>query len=181
GSGGGGVGAFTGARQRSAGRLVAVKIIRPDRLADLDEEQRRLWLDRFHTEATAAARLEHDHLVTVHEVGESTGVHFYSMRLVEGESLANRLRDRPLDAAPAAATLERVARAVHHAHQNGILHRDLKPANILLDEQGRPFVTDFGLAKLADRQAELTDPGQRLGTLAYMAPEQARDAARVDH
>src|SRR5262249_4001941 len=137
------------------------------------------WLDRFRREAHAAARLVHEHILPVYEVGEDRGRHFYSMRYVEGQSLAEALRERPLPERDAAACLERVARAVHYAHEHGSLHRDLKPGNILLDTGGRPFVTDFGLAKWSEGPQDMTQTGQWLGSPPYLSPEQARDAAGV--
>src|SRR5262249_34324132 len=143
----GGMGVVYRARQRDADRIVALKLIRADRLEDFPPEQRREWLERFQTEARAAARLEHDHVVTVYQVGEVAGQPFYSMRYVEGRSLADVLAGAPLPGRKAAGYLEAVARAVHYAHEHGILHRDLKPRNILVDGADRPYVADFGLAK----------------------------------
>jgi WD40 repeat protein/tetratricopeptide (TPR) repeat protein/predicted Ser/Thr protein kinase len=181
----GGMGVVYKARQRSAHRLVALKVIRADCLEGVPPEQHKEWLRRFHTEAQASARIEHEHVVTVHEVGESAGQLFYSMRYVEGQSLADLLRDGPLPGRKAATFLEAVARAVHYAHTCGILHRDLKPRNILVDKSDQPYVADFGLAKVLAAGAEaLTADGQTqtgavLGTPSYMAPEQALDAAHV--
>jgi len=168
------------ARQRSANRIVALKLIRPERLADLEPEKRQQWLDRFQAEAQATARLEHEHIVTVYEVGSIDGVPFYSMRHVEGRTLAEIVHDGPLENRRAAAVLEPVARAVDHAHRAGILHRDLKPRNILVDTGERPFVMDFGLAKwLGETTHGVTQTGQVFGTPEYMSPEQARDSSRV--
>src|SRR5262249_49234149 len=180
----GGMGIVYKARQVHADRLVALKVIRADRLEDFPPQQRQEWLQRFRTEAQAAARLEHDHVVTVHEVGEHAGQPFYSMRYVEGQALAPLLRGGPLPGRRAAALLEAVARAVAHAHQHGILHRDLKPRNILVDASDRPYVADFGVAKWSGAgcqpgEAGMTHTGALLGTPSYMAPEQATDAARV--
>jgi serine/threonine protein kinase len=178
--GSGGMGVVYRARQRTANRTVALKLIRPDRLEDLPPQRRAEWLNRFRTEAQAAARLEHDHIVTVYEVGDLDGVPFYSMRYVAGRSLAEVLRDGPLENRRAAELLERVARAVDYMHGAGILHRDLKPRNILVDVAHRPFVSDFGLAKWLDGGGDgVTQTGQAVGTPEYMSPEQARDAARV--
>jgi WD40 repeat protein len=163
----GGMGVVYEARQISLNRPVALKMIRAGVLAD-DAELR-----RFQNEADAVAALDHPGIVTIYEVGEHDGQSYFSMKLVPGESLAARL-DRYRDDPRAAARLvAEAAEAVHHAHLRGILHRDLKPANILVDEQGQPHVTDFGLAKKVEGDSELTQSGAILGTPAYMAPEQA--------
>ena len=114
--GAGGMGVVYRARQQSTDRIVALKVIRPDRLSELAALTRAETLLRFHAEAHAAARLEHDHIVTVYDVGEADGQPFYSMRYVDGRSLAEILRDGPLENRRAAAFLEPVARAVHYAH-----------------------------------------------------------------
>jgi tetratricopeptide (TPR) repeat protein/tRNA A-37 threonylcarbamoyl transferase component Bud32 len=176
--GAGGMGVVYRARQSSANRIVALKVIRPERLAELAADTRTETLQRFLTEAQAAARLEHDHIVTVYDVGEADGQPFYSMRFVEGRSLAEMLRDGLLDNRRAAALMEPVARAVHHAHEQRILHRDLKPANVMVDAAGRPYVADFGLAKLTESASDVTRTGQVMGTPQYMSPEQAQDASR---
>jgi WD40 repeat protein/tRNA A-37 threonylcarbamoyl transferase component Bud32 len=179
----GGMGVVYRARQCSADRVVALKVIRRDRLEDLPPDKRARWRERFQMEAQAAARIEHEHVVPVYEVGEIAGQPFYSMRYIEGHSLARAPAGQPAagkDAARRAARLlAAVARAVHAAHACGILHRDLKPQNILLDAQDRPFVTDFGLAKWLEGAGEPTQTGDCLGTPAYMAPEQAQHPARA--
>lgn len=164
----GGMGVVWRARQRHLGRFVAVKLIREGLLARPEE------IARFQTEAAAVARLQHPGVVAVHEVGEIEGRHYYSMDLIEGASLAEELRRGPLVPARAAALVRQVAEAVEHAHSRGVIHRDLKPANILLDTDGRPRVTDFGLAKLLNSDSDLTLAGAVLGSPHYMAPEQAR-------
>ena len=134
------------ARQARLGREVAVKIIREDLLASP------LAHARFRVEAEAAGSLRHSNIVTVYEAGESEGVAFFSMELVEGESLDQLLaREGPMEPRRAARLLAVVAGAVQHAHDKGILHRDLKPANMLIEANDRPKVTDFGIAlRVAD-------------------------------
>src|SRR4051794_2519764 len=164
----GGMGVVYRARQASLGRLVALKLIRSAEFATPAE------LLRFQNEAEAVARLDHPHIVPIYEVGRHRGLRFFSMKLIEGSSLDKRLAGFATDFAAAARLTALVAEAVHHAHQRGILHRDLKPANILLDGQGMPHVTDFGLARRIDAGADLTQSGLPMGTPSYMSPEQAR-------
>ena len=168
----GGMGVVFKARQKHPARDVALKVIAAGELASPRAVQ------RFHTEAKAAAALHHPNIVSIHEVGEDQGWHYFSMRLVEGSTLADALRDGPLPGEAAARLLVKLARAVHYAHQRGILHRDLKPTNILLDTQGEPHLTDFGLAKVANDASSLTLSHAVLGTPAYMAPEQATGGTR---
>jgi WD40 repeat protein/tRNA A-37 threonylcarbamoyl transferase component Bud32 len=164
----GGMGVVYKARQRSLNRLVALKLILGGRLATEQEVR------RFQTEAEAAAQLDHPHIVPIYEVGRAEGRHFYVMKLVEGGSLAEAVMTPSL----VARLMARIARAVHHAHLRGILHRDLKPANILVDANGEPHVTDFGLARLTGRDSSLTMPGAVVGTPSFMAPEQASGAVQ---
>ena len=164
----GGMGVVYKARQAKLNRLVALKMIRSGELAD-DEQ-----VKRFYSEAEAAARLDHPGIVPVYEVGEANGQHFFSMALVIGTSLNDRVKDDgPLPPKEAARLLKSVVEAVEYAHGKGIIHRDIKPQNILLDEAGQPRLTDFGLAKQATSQSDLTVTGQVMGTPSYMPPEQA--------
>ena len=136
----GGMGIVYRARQIKADRIVAMKCIRPDLLDGLSPKLRDEAIVRFQTEARAAAKLEHEHLVTVYDVGEVEGRLYYSMRFINGDSLATKLRNRTYTGERAAEILIPVAQAVHHAHLNGIIHRDPKPGNILLDHSNQGFV-----------------------------------------
>jgi hypothetical protein len=163
----GGMGVVFRALQISLGREVAIKMILRGQLAQSAER------DRFQAEAQAAAKLDHPGIVPVYEVGEIEGRPYFSMKYIRGTTLAQRLADGPLPSREAAKLLLDVARAIHFAHEKGVLHRDIKPSNILIDEKGVPHVTDFGLAKQISDEPSLTKTGAILGTPAYMAPEQA--------
>jgi WD40 repeat protein/tRNA A-37 threonylcarbamoyl transferase component Bud32 len=163
----GGMGVVFKARQKSLNRIVALKMIRTAHLADPVDVQ------RFRHEAEAAANLDHPAIIPVHEVGTHNGQHYFSMKLLPGGSLTQRLPQLRREPREAARLLAEVARAVHAAHQQGILHRDLKPGNVLFDAQGRLYVTDFGLARYVEGDRGLTQTGQVVGTPGYMAPEQA--------
>ncbi len=163
----GGMGVVFKARQRGLGRIVALKMLLPGTIGS--EESVR----RFRTEAEASARLQHPHIVAIHEVGECEGRDYFAMDYIAGQDLARRVAQAPVSPAQAARYARLLAEAVHHAHQRGILHRDLKPANVLIDEQDQPFLTDFGIAKLLDSRRNLTATGLVFGTPGFMAPEQA--------
>ena len=163
----GGMGVVWRARQRRLGRIVALKVLRERALPGEGAAR------RFRIEAAAAALLRHRHIVTVYEVGEVEGRYFLSMELLEGGSLSERLRKGALPLRAAVELLGKVARAIQHAHERGVLHRDIKPGNILLDAAGEPHVADFGLARLAEGEDHVTVSGAILGTPAYMSPEQA--------
>lgn len=163
----GGMGIVYRARQVSLNRVVAVKMILAGQLATEAD------VKRFHTEAEAAANLQHPNIVAIHEIGEHDGQHYFSMDFVEGSSLADEIKRSPFTAVRAAVLLQTLAEAVHHAHQRGTLHRDLKPQNVLLDAAGRPRITDFGLAKRVQDDSTLTRTGTVMGSPNYMPPEQA--------
>jgi WD40 repeat protein len=163
----GGMGIVYKARQVSLNRTVAFKMVLSGQFASTED------LDRFHVEAEAAASLDHPNIVPIYEVGEHAGHHFFSMKLVDGSSMAREMRRLVAEPREGVRILAKVCRAIHYAHQRGILHRDLKPGNILLDKAGEPHVTDFGLAKKFEGDSNLTQTGTILGTPAYMAPEQA--------
>ncbi|MGE3807661.1 MAG: serine/threonine-protein kinase, partial [Gemmataceae bacterium] len=164
----GGMGIVYKARQLSLHRIVALKMILAGRQASPSDVQ------RFRAEAELAASLDHPSIVPIYEVNSCEGIPFFSMKLIEGSNLAARDPRWQQDPRAAAKLVAQVARAVHHAHQRGLLHRDLKPANVLLDDQDHPYVTDFGLAKLLQHDDSITPSGGIVGTPRYMAPEQLK-------
>ncbi|MBL9172399.1 MAG: protein kinase [Verrucomicrobiales bacterium] len=189
----GGMGVVYRARQPGLNRKVALKLLLAGQFADSGQ------VKRFLAEAETVARLDHSAIVPVYETGEFEGHHYFSMRLIEGPSLAKameafaltatvrRVKQEGLPLRPhlrkrqmeLAGFMADVARAVHYAHQRGVLHRDLKPGNVLLDGQGHPHITDFGLARFMDRDGVATRSGMVFGTPAYMPPEQTVDPHNV--
>jgi predicted Ser/Thr protein kinase len=163
----GGMGVVYKAYQKNFDRWVALKFSSPSHLISAAD------VERFRAEAQSMARLKHPSIVTIHETGDHDGRPYFVMELIDGKSLHDRMKeflDRPRDAA---ALMETVAMAVHHAHQRRVLHNDLKPANILLDEEGQPHVTDFGLARRFGQDVDPSATGAIEGTASYMSPEQA--------
>lgn len=185
----GGMGVVYKARQRSLGRIVALKMLLDSPAISAED------LQRFRSEAKAAARLDHPNIVPVYETGEYEGRPYFSMKLIEGPTLAQLAVAGPLPVRQAVRYVQKVAEAVHHAHRHGILHRDLKPSNVIVDKHDQPHVTDFGLAKRVPATAvesvpetsagfssqgqqsawrsSLSGPGAIVGTPSYMPPEQA--------
>ncbi|MCC6234099.1 MAG: serine/threonine protein kinase, partial [Verrucomicrobiales bacterium] len=168
----GGMGVVYRARQVSLNRVVALKVLLGGGFVGESGRQ------RLRSEAAAAARLKHPHIVAVHDAGEWEGQPYFAMEFVAGPTLSEVLRDGPLRLARAVHLVETVARAVHYAHEQGIVHRDLKPSNILLDGEDQPRVADFGLARAEAEAADATRTGTVLGSPAYMPPEQARGQVR---
>src|SRR5204862_7782959 len=163
----GGQGVVFRARQKSLNRTVALKVI------SLGQWASKVHLKRFRREAEAAASLDHPGIVPIYEVGERDGSCYFSMKFVEGGQLDEVARREPMPIRRAVELIAKVARTVHYAHEHGILHRDIKPGNILLDANGEPHLTDFGLARLVESESSVTQTLDVLGTPSYMAPEQA--------
>ena len=184
----GGMGVVYRARQISLNRLVALKILGSGVLVSPDR------VVRFQTETEAVASIEHPNIVPIYSVGEYEGQPFFSMKLIEGGSLGDRLSELTPSAIVKSGVTTRtdvldrqrvvvsimiaLCRAIHYTHERGILHRDLKPNNVLLDEQNEPHLTDFGLAKILEKDSQLTDSFAVMGTPSYMAPEQAAGQSR---
>ncbi|MBI3762399.1 MAG: serine/threonine protein kinase [Chloroflexi bacterium] len=165
--GGGGMGLVFRAVDTQLHRQVALKTIREGVFADGQE------IGRFLNEAHAIAKLHHPNIISIYDIGKEQGHHFFTMQLASGGTLSQHLDDfAHSEPKRAVALMEKIARAVQCAHERQILHRDLKPANILLDENGEPLVSDFGLVKFLDQDQELTRAGKAMGTRPYMSPEQ---------
>lgn len=168
----GGMGVVYRARQERLKRDVALKMVLAGGHASTGH------LVRFKSEAESVARLQHPNIVQVFEAGEANGYPFMVLELVPGGSLAEKIRETPLAARPAAELVRTLALAVDHAHRSGVVHRDLKPANVLLAADGTPKVGDFGLARLIGEDSGQTRDGAVLGTPSYMAPEQASGSSQ---
>ena len=171
----GGQGVVYQARHSKLGRVVALKTIPPAHVSGLKARE------RFLLEANTAARLDHPNIVPICEVGERDGFCYFTMKLIEGETLQQWSSQALPDTSGcrhAAAILLKVGQALHHAHQRGVLHRDLKPSNVLLDLEHEPHVTDFGLARQTDQDSSLTLTQAVMGTPAYLAPEVASGGSR---
>ncbi len=184
----GGMGVVYKARQKSLNRLVAIKILAPERERDAR------FAERFAREAELLAKLSHPHIVTIHDFGETGGLYYLVMEFVDGVNLRDLLRDGKLEPKQALAIVPEICDALQFAHEHGIVHRDIKPENILLDRHGRVKVADFGLAKLiggspdaapgtaeSPARGDLTEAGKIMGTPSYMAPEQSEHPGEVDH
>ena len=164
----GGMGTVYHAVQRSLHREVALKMISQQGVLSPSA------VARFRTEAEAMAKLDHPFIVSIHEIGCFEGQPYLSMRLVDGSNLAESIAEKPLDVTSAVSLVQKVARTLHYAHLQGVLHRDIKPNNILVDAQGEPHITDFGIAQILDRDPLSLVRGT-MGTPGYMAPEQVRN------
>jgi len=168
----GGQGVVFRARQKSLNRTVALKVI------SLGQWASKAHLKRFQREAEAAASLDHPGIVPIYEVGEREGSCYFSMKFIDGGQLDEVAKLKPISVSKAAELIAKLARTVHYAHEHGILHRDIKPGNILLDKNGEPHLTDFGLARLVETESTVTRTLEVLGTPSYMAPEQAGGYSR---
>jgi len=172
----GGMGVVYKARQKSLDRVVALKILAPEK------ENAPQFAERFSREAKTLAKLNHPNIVTVHDFGETNGMFYLVMEFVDGVNLRQMMRDRRLLPEEALAIVPPVCQALQYAHDQGIVHRDIKPDNLLLDKQGRVKIADFGIAKILGRSAPgAGETREVLGTPRYMAPEQVQQPQRVDH
>ncbi|RYD61465.1 MAG: serine/threonine protein kinase, partial [Verrucomicrobiaceae bacterium] len=165
----GGMGVVYKARQKSLNRLVAIKILAPERERDAR------FAERFAKEAEMLAKLSHPHIVTIHDFGETGGLYYLVMEFINGVNLRDLLRDGKMAPEQALAIVPPICEALQFAHDHGIVHRDIKPENILLDREGRVKIADFGIATIAG------DAAERAGTPDYMAPEQSGGAKAIDH
>jgi predicted Ser/Thr protein kinase len=174
----GGMGAVYKARQPGLDRLVALKILPPEASASAG------FTERFTREARALARLNHPHIVTVYDFGQSHGLYYLIMEYVDGVNLRGLIQSKEITPEQALQIVPQICEALQFAHDEGIVHRDIKPENILVNKKGRVKIADFGLAKLLGRkvpETTLTGPWQVMGTFHYMAPEQMENPPAVDH
>lgn len=177
----GGMGIVYRAYQKSLQRKVAIKLL--PLAAQLDSRQ----IARFHNEARAVGLLQHDHIVPIYSVGADNGIHYYAMQLVEGIPLDRWLSLHPKELEPnqdwqsIVGWIRDIANGLDYAHQLGVVHRDVKPSNLIVDNHGKAWITDFGLARCQNNQS-LTGSGSVLGTMRYMSPEQSLGRSElVDH
>ena len=162
------------ARDLKHERPVALKVLLPELAASLGS-------DRFQREIKLAARLQHPHILTVHDSGETAGQLWFTMPFVDGESLRDRLRrEHRLPVEEALRITREAAQALQYAHEQGVVHRDIKPENLLLTRDGNTLVADFGIARAVGGDEHLTQTGSSMGTPAYMSPEQANADRALD-
>jgi serine/threonine protein kinase len=161
------------AYQTKADRYVALKLIRSGEFSTKEE------VERFRSEAQSAAQLKHANLVPVYEIGQDNGHDYFTMALIDGKTLHSMIRENTLPERMVVEIFIKLGLAVDYAHRQGVIHRDIKPGNIIVDQNGEPQLTDFGLAKRTNIQEQQTQTGQLLGTVRYMAPEQSTDSKRV--
>src|SRR5262245_49011023 len=156
-------------------RPVALKVLHPELASALGPE-------RFQREIKLAARLQHPHILSIHDSGEAAGQLWFTMPLVEGESLRDRLRrERQLPVEDALRIAREAAQGLQYAHDHGVIHRDIKPENLLVTTDGNTMVADFGIARaLGGGDQQLTETGLAIGTPAYMSPEQAAGERNLD-
>ncbi len=174
----GGMGVVYKARQPRLNRLVALKILSPEKGADPK------FAERFEREAQALARLSHPNIVAVHDFGEADGMYYLLMEYVDGSTLRQLMQTERLTPEAALAIVPSICAALEFAHEQGVVHRDIKPENVLLDASGQVKIADFGIAKLMDTgepRPGLTEERSVIGTPHYMAPEQVEQPRLVDH
>ncbi len=169
----GGMGVVYKARQKSLGRLVALKLLAPEREKDPQ------FAERFSREAQALAQLDHPHIVTIYDFGQTNGFFYLLMEFVDGVNLRQLLRSRKLTPEEALAIVPPLCEALQFAHERGIVHRDIKPENLLLTKDGRVKIADFGIAKMLGDETQVAEE-KAAGTPGYMAPEQMEMPPRVD-
>lgn len=169
----GGMGVVYKAEDTKLNRTVALKFLPTNKLGTGEEKQ------RFEQEAKAAAQLNHPNIATIYEINEHEGETFIAMEYIEGETISDKVKTRPLKIKDAIKIAKQIAEGLHSAHEVGIVHRDIKSANIMLTKKGMVKIMDFGLAKMS-KASMLTKAGTTLGTISYMSPEQSQ-GEKVDH